>query len=310
MGESGRVAVVILSFNGGQDLQRLLTSCRNQEGPFDYYVVDSSSTDGSLEYVANCDLITDYVVIAPTEFNHGGTRQMMFDRYPAYDLYIYLTQDAYPETATSFMELISFFRDDEVGAVCGRQLPHKNANAFGAHARHFSYPKDSAVKAISDIPSLGLKVAFLSNSFSAYRREALVSVGGFPSDVILAEDMYVAARMALAGWKVAYAGTAAVHHSHNYSLAEECRRYFDIGVFHAHNPWIRERFGGAGGEGLKFVKSELSYLRHQIHLWPLSLLRNAGKLFFYKLGQKEGALPMWLKKRISMHRRYWGRSIG
>lgn len=59
--------------------------------------------------------------------------------------------------------------------------------------------------------------------------------------------MYFAAKSVLNGYKVAYIAEAMVRHSHNYSLTEEFKRYFDIGVFHADQQWIRNDFGGAGG---------------------------------------------------------------
>ena len=107
-------------------------------------------------------------------------------------------------------------------------------------------------------------------------------------------------------WWVAYAGNVQCRHSHNYSIAEEFERYFDMGVFHAREPWIRQTFGGAGGEGLRYVKSELKFLglRHW-YLWPSALLRNAVKLLGYKLGQQEAKLPVKLKRRLSMYKRYW-----
>ncbi len=40
-------------------------------------------------------------------------------------------------------------------------------------------------------------------------------------------------------------------------LVQEMKRYFDMGVFHASEPWIRQELGGAEGEGLKFVVSEV-----------------------------------------------------
>ncbi|MFE0678513.1 hypothetical protein ACFW26_34910, partial [Streptomyces sp. NPDC058867] len=46
-----------------------------------------------------------------------------------------------------------------------------------------------------------------------------------------------------------------VHHSHSYSIGEEFRRYFDVGVMHARAPWLLDRFGKAEGEGKRFVQS-------------------------------------------------------
>lgn len=303
------VACVIPTYNGKDDLERLLDSLKEQTAAFDLLVVDSSSSDGTTELAEERRAtggVSNLVMIPGSEFNHGGTRQKMVNDFPSYDIYVFLTQDAYLEDVEAIERLITPFKDERVGAVCGRQLPHMNASALAQHARLFNYPVESRLKSLDDAPVLGIKTPFMSNSFSAYRGKALLEVGGFPNHVILSEDMYAAAKMLLAGWKVAYAGDAMCRHSHNYSLKEEFCRYFDQGVFHAREAWIRQSFGGAGGEGLRYVKSELRFLGvARLHLWPASLLRNALKLIAYKLGQREASLPIWLKKKIGMYKGYW-----
>lgn len=299
-----RIACIIPVYNGKSDLHRLLDSLQLQSAAFDVLVVDSSSTDGSQELA--CARACQVHVIPSVQFNHGGTRQLMIDLNPEYDIYVFMTQDAYLIDTDAIERLVEAFSDPFVGAVCGRQLPHFEANPLAQHARTFNYPPDVLIKSMSDVPRLGIKTAFMSNSFAAYRKEALEAVGGFPTHVIFAEDMYVAARMLMAGWRVAYAGNAQCRHSHNYSLREEFSRYFDMGVFHAREPWIRQTFGGAGGEGLRYVKSELSFLGlRRWSLWPSALLRNAIKLLGYKIGQKETYLSLGLKRRLGMYKRFW-----
>ncbi|MGY4493517.1 glycosyltransferase family 2 protein [Pseudomonas sp. TE3610] len=299
-----KVACVVPTYNGCRDLQRLLDSLGSQTIDFDTLIVDSSSSDGSAELGREC--ADHFLQIPSREFNHGGTRQRMVELYPDYDVYVYMTQDAYLEDSQALARIVAPFVDETVGAVCGRQLPHKDANLLSQHARTFNYPPTSQLKSMADVHRLGIKTCFMSNSFAAYRRKALMQVGGFPLHVILSEDMYVAARMLVAGWQVAYAGDACCRHSHNYTLAEEFRRYFDIGVFQAREPWIREQFGGAGGEGLRYVKSELRFLGvRRLWLWPGSFLRNGLKLLAYKFSQQEQRLPVKWKKRFAMHKRYW-----
>lgn len=299
-----RIACIIPTYNGRDDLARLLDSLEKQSESFDLLIVDSSSSDGTGELARS--RVANVVTIPGSQFNHGGTRQMMVNRNPGYDIYVFLTQDAYLEDANAIEHLVAPFKDEKVGAVCGRQLPHKDASPLAEHARLFNYPATSMVKTFEDAPVMGIKTAFMSNSFAAYRGGALVEVGGFPEHVIFAEDMYVAAKMLLGGWKVAYAGNASCRHSHNYSFQEEFRRYFDMGVFHAREPWIRERFGGAGGEGLRYVKSELKFLDlPRLYLWPSAIFRNVCKLFAYKLGQKEQGMSLGLKKKLGMYKRYW-----
>ena len=89
---------------------------------------------------------------------------------------------------------------------------------------------------------------------------ALIGAGGFPRDIALGEDTFTAARMLLAGWKIAYCAEAQAYHSHDFKFLQEIRRYYDTGAFHGSQPWIRQTFGTAGGEGLRFVRSELRFL--------------------------------------------------
>jgi rhamnosyltransferase len=299
-----RVALIIPTYNGREDVLRLLKSLEIQLLKFDIFIVDSSSTDGTYDIIKNSSAYIN--TIATSEFNHGGTRQMMFTSHPGYDIYVFMTQDAYLENEHSMTNLIKPFENESVGAVYGRQLPHYNATLLAQHARIFNYPEKSRLKKISDSSILGLKTTFVSNSFTAYRASALNDAGGFPSQVILSEDMYVAAKMLLKDWKVAYASDAQCRHSHNYTLGEEFRRYFDQGVFHEQECWIRNQFGGAGGEGLKYVISEIKFLSFaKFYLIPSSFFRNFCKLSAYKLGQLHCILPLWLKKSISMNSNYW-----
>jgi len=299
-----KIACIIPTYNGREELSRLLNSLEPQSVQPDLFIIDSSSMDGTTELARS--RVENVDTIRGCDFNHGGTRQLMVDRHPGYDVYVFLTQDACLADEHAIENIVAPFADPTVGAVCGRQLPHLDANPFAEHARLFNYPAGSRIKSIDDAAELGIKTPFISNSFAAYRRQMLIGAGGFPKHVILCEDMYVAARMLTNGWKIAYAGDALCRHSHNYTLMEEFRRYFDQGVFHVREPWIRERFGGAGSEGLRFLRSELSFLGvSRLPLWPETLVRNALKLFAYKLGQKEKWLPISLKKKLSMHRRYW-----
>lgn len=299
-----RIACIIPTYNGKSDLERLLNSLKTQSIEFDIFVVDSSSTDGTGQLARNH--VRKVTVIPTFEFNHGGTRQCMVDQNPAYDVFVFLTQDSCLGHSEAIERIVEPFADSLVGAVCGRQLPHLGASPFAQHARFFNYPEGLQIRSMADAAQLGIKTPFMSNSFAAYRAECLKAVGGFPRHVIFAEDMYAAAKMLLAGWKVAYAGNAQCLHSHSYTVAQEFERYFDMGVFHARERWIRQQFGGAGGEGMRYVKSELKFLGlRRLHLWPSAIIRNGAKLLGYKLGQQEARLPIGLKRKFSMYKRYW-----
>lgn len=272
--------------------------------PLHVLVIDSSSTDDTV----NKSLSNGFRVhvIPKSQFNHGGTRQLGIELCTDSEILIFLTQDAVLADQDALANIISVFDSADIGAAYGRQLPRPGSKVFEAHARLFNYPARSRTTSLRDVPNLGVKVAFISNSFAAYRRGALLSVGGFPSNVIVSEDMYTSGKMLLAGWKIAYCADARVYHSHRYSPLQEFRRYFDIGVFYAHQGWLLDKLGKPEGEGLRFIRSELLYLIKST-FWriPESFLRAILKYSGYKLGLIEHCIPVWIKKRISMQKNYW-----
>ncbi|WP_172963076.1 MULTISPECIES: glycosyltransferase family 2 protein [Pseudomonas] len=301
-----KVALIIPARNAAPHLERLLPALAAQTlQPDTVLVVDSSSTDDTVSRFRQFGARVE--VIAAQQFNHGGTRRWASEQVDA-DALILLTQDAIPATPQTFANLIQELEEDpRIGLAYGRQLPHPGAGILEAQSRHFNYSPQSRSKSLADAGELGIKTCFSSDSFSVYRRSALQAVGGFPEDVIGSEDAHVAARMLLNGYLVRYAASACVQHSHSYSLMQEFRRYFDIGVFYGREPWIREAFGTAGGEGKRYVQAELRALRDagQLQRVPEVLLRSALKLLGYRLGHAEQHLPTPLKRRLSMFSNYW-----
>lgn len=267
-------------------------------------IIDSNSADDTAELARQSGFRIQ--PISRAEFNHGTTRQQAVDQAADVEYLVFLTQDATLSQSDSLLQLLSVFNDDSVGAAYGRQLPRPQAGPIEAHARLFNYPPQSAVRSMNQPAEVNFKSIFISNSFAAYRRTALQQIGGFPSDVIMGEDTIAAARMLLAGWKIAYAAEATAIHSHGYTLGQEFQRYFDTGVMHARAPWLLREFGNTAGEGFRFLRSEIRYVsRVNPLLLPVVLLRTAAKLVGYRLGRNEGKLPRSWKRPLSMHKGFW-----
>jgi rhamnosyltransferase len=132
-------------------------------------------------------------------------------------------------------------------------------------------------------------------------------VDWFKDGLILGEDSHIATKLLLADYAIAYVADAKVYHSHSYSLLEEFRRYFDIGVFHTNEHWILETFGKAEGEGERYVKSELTYLlKHKAYIrLPEFFIRNGLKYLGYKLGRNYKNFPKSIVPKLSMHPLWW-----
>ncbi|MEH7130098.1 glycosyltransferase family 2 protein [Neobacillus drentensis] len=297
-----KVSVIIPTYNAGEELKGILEKVPST---YEVVIIDSSSKDNTVSIAKSFGCKVK--VIAQSEFNHGTTRNLA-SQIASGDILVYLTQDAIPVNEKSLNCLIEpLIQNDDIVMAYGRQLPHVGAKIMGSFARLHNYPDQSMVKSLEDKDRLGIKTAFCSNSFSAYRRDVFEKVGMFPSDVILSEDTFVCAKMLLLGYKVAYVSEAMVYHSHDYSIIEEFKRYFDIGVFYGRENWILKEFSEAESEGIKFVLEQFKYLlkNKAPHRTIELVLRNGMKYIGYKLGMFEPKLPVSLKKRLSMHKGYW-----
>lgn len=299
-----KILISIPTYNGGELWANAVEALKENDN-FDYFVIDSSSSDNTVE--KSKEITSNIKVIKSQNFNHGGTRNLAV-KYATehnYEFVVFITQDSILQKG-SIEKLGVYFEDLDVAAVCARQLPHHDANPIAAHARYFNYPETSQIKSKDTVSKYGIKSVFMSNSFSAYRVRYLNEVGLFPENTILCEDMFVAGKLIKNDYKNVYAADAVCKHSHNYGPVDEFKRYFDIGVFHDMEPWIRDEFGGAGGEGLRFIISEFKFLLKRAPLYlPLAALNNLAKILGMKLGGKHRALPLWLNRKLSMHKSFW-----
>lgn len=305
-----RATIIVPTYNAASHFDDLSKSLAAQRGldRQQVLVIDSSSQDGTADLFRRWGARVH--TIRQQDFDHGGTRRLAAELARDSEFLICLTQDAIPVGEHSLARLLSAFEDPTIGMAYGCQLPRPGANGIERHARLMNYPPDVAKdRSLDDRSMAGIKTVFCSDSFAAYRRSALNAVGSFPRSAFFAEDQIVAGRMLLAGWRLAYRGSAKVIHSHDYTIAQDFKRYFDVGVFHARNPWLLREFGKAEGEGLRFVRSELR------HLWstdrvriPTAIARTFLKYAGYRLGRLEQHLSSGLKRRMSMSAYYWARS--
>ncbi|AVM60117.1 glycosyltransferase [Haemophilus sp. oral taxon 036] len=304
-----RILLVIPTYNAGNQWRDWLAAYQSQSLKADkVIVIDSSSSSDNTVKLAEEAGFSVYS-IPQSVFNHGRTRnQAVKLAESSADIVVFMTQDAILASPDALANLLAPFEEPEVAAVCGRQLPHYNATPIAAHARYFNYPSESKVKSQADISILGIKTAFMSNSFAAYRLSVFEELSGFPDSTILAEDMYLTAKMILSGYKVAYCAEATVFHSHNYTLKQEFQRYFDTGVFQRDQAWLQQTFGKAVYEGKKFVLSELKFLsKNAPHLLSKALLSTFAKWIGFKLGYYYERLPYQWCRRLSMHKEYWNK---
>lgn len=243
--------------------------------------------------------------ISPEEFDHGATRDMAARKSTA-DLILFMTQDAVPADTYLVEHLVRAFDDPLVAAAYARQLAKKTDCTIERFTRNFNYPAKSRVKTRADIPKLGIKTYFCSNSCAMYRKGIYEELGGFLPEMIFNEDMVFAATAVNMGYSIAYVAEARVIHSHNYTGLQQFHRNFDNGVSHADN---EEAFRGVGvlREGKRLVFDTACYLiRHHEYAQVIRLVYLSGcKAVGYKLGKKYYKLPRKLVLWCTMNKKYW-----
>ncbi len=305
------ISIIIPTLNGGVLFKKVLESIHAQqiEEEVELLVMDSCSTDNSVAFARECG--ANVASVQRQEFDHGGTRTMAAGQAKG-DILLFMTQDAILANSYAVARLIAPLRDNENIAVSyGRQLPCENATPAAAHLRYSNYPDIPATRSYEDRRKFGLKTVFVSNSFAAYKKEVLKEVGFFQDGLIFGEDTCTVGRLLLNGFAIQYVPEATVYHSHNYSLREEFKRHFDIGVLHSSENWLLQEYGNAESHGARYVKSAVLYfLQNGVwYLLPDLFVRCGVKYIAYKLGRGYKRLPGVLRQSFSMNPFWWNKKL-
>jgi rhamnosyltransferase len=220
--------VVVLTYNGERYLRELLEATGRQriDGAFEILVIDSGSTDATLDIVADFPEVR-LIRIPNEEFGHGRTRN--FAAHEARGRYVaYLTHDAVPASDRWLYELLKPFElTDRVAAVMGSQVPRPQCfpllkyeinGVFAGFGPGFGTTLFYDDDFITD-EGVRNAVTFYSDVNSAARRDVLT--GPVPyREVSYAEDQLFGRDVIAAGLIKAYAPRAAVVHSNDLSLPE------------------------------------------------------------------------------------------
>jgi rhamnosyltransferase len=294
-------SILLLTKNGGSDLQGVLSSLYSQRevSPFEVIAVDSGSTDGSLNVLRSYPLRLEQ--IAPDTFHHAGTRNYAASLATGRIL-VFLSQDAIPASEHWLTTMISNFADPRVAAVYGRQFPRRDSSLERQDALDTIYGEQKIVKDPAQRNGIGYRFYHFSDVNAAIRR-TIWEAHRFPEDLKVFEDLGMAKQILDGGWKIIYEPKAAVFHSHTHTTIGLFKRYFDIGyTLKRLNIW------DAPGtkktlfrDGQKLLKSKLG--RAGNHRTRKSaghgIRQDIAKSMGLFLGLNQNCLPLVLKRRMS-----------
>lgn len=227
------VTVIIPTLNGATYLREVLQAVAGQEGAGDVevIVIDSGSTDGTLDIVADFPEV-HLEHIAKKDFGHGRTRnwgaELARGRYVAF-----LTQDATPASPHWLRHLIEPLHvNDDVWGVYGLQIPRSHCppmlkyeirNTFAASGADVGVTLQSAAWTTAGQRD---RAGFYSDVNSATRKDVLTTLLAY-RDVRYGEDQLFGRDVLDAGKLKAYSPAAAVIHSNDVKISDYANRVFD-----------------------------------------------------------------------------------
>jgi rhamnosyltransferase len=303
------ISVVIPVKNGGNDLVRCLDGIGAQviDDEVEIVVIDSGSTDGSLQLARGRRAVIRE--IAAHEFSHGASRNLGASLARG-ELLVFISQDAYPVEESWLERLSAPLREDpSVAGVYGRQLPHSGARPPERYFLDFLYGAQARRQEAAGTHELTMETTLFSNVNAAMPR-TLWERFPFVEDIIMSEDQDWSRRVLLAGFNVVYEPAAAVRHSHNYTLAEAFRRFFDSGASadRAYLAGERESVRALRSAAIRYARGELEWLwgTGQRRWIPYAAVYEAIKMIGLLLGANHNRLPRAAKRRFSALPGFWG----
>lgn len=212
------VSVLIPVLNGARTIASCIEGVLSQTVRVrEIIVVDSGSTDGSLELMARYPAVR-VIRIDAADFNHGETRNLGV-RAATGDWVALTVQDARPVDDLWLERLFEGVTDDQVVAVCGSQVvPHDRDKNPVEWFRPVSEPRLTRVQFSSLeefdklLPEEKVRACSWDDVTAIYRRDMLLSVPF--RRTTYAEDALWANDVLRAGHALVYNPAARVYHYH------------------------------------------------------------------------------------------------
>jgi len=219
---SKRISVVIRTFNEAKFIGRLIENFRAQKNAStstEIIVVDSGSTDGTVDIVKNLNV--KLIEIAKSEFNYSYSLNLGIKRTKS-DLIVILSAHAIPSQNNWLQKMSSHFENSKVAGVYSRQIPWPDADLhetlriermFGENPRSFSKKTPNADMHFSNAASCIRRCVWEKHPF-----------------VIMpaAEDQEWAYWVIENGYIIIYEPEAAIYHSHNESCRKAAQRMIQL----------------------------------------------------------------------------------
>lgn len=295
------VSVIIPTKDAGPSFADLLSRIDDQDypGPVEVVVVDSESADGTRDLAREFGATVRR--IDPDEFHHARTRNYGAE-CASNEVVVFTVQDARPFDERWLRSLVCALEEDSVGVAYGRQVAYPDAKPMDRFFYEYFYPTEPRTitpEEVSDSREFYLQNVFVSDVTAAVPREVWSAVR-FDPDTPMSEDKELAIRLLEAGYSLRYDPTAAVYHSHAYTLDSLFQRRYDDGAAYA--DIVPNGECVYLSNGLSYVAAELRHLlsNGEWEWLPYAIVYDAVHFVAFQLGRRDGSLPRPVKRVLGV----------
>lgn len=250
-GDNGmNITVICPLYNGEKYIEALDNSIKMQKNVEIHSIMYllTESSDNSENILKSIG--ADYKLIKKEEFSHSITREQAAFEAEG-DIIVFITQDVVIKDKFWLYNLVKDIVAGKCQAAFSRQLCDNET--IEKYIRECNYPNESRIVSKDDIERLGLMTFFFSDAASAINKEVFVKLQGYDGkNLIISEDMYIAHKIINSGYKIKYCGDSEVIHSHNFTLKQLYKRYYDTGVFFKKNSYLKKY--GTNQSGFRLLK--------------------------------------------------------
>lgn len=204
------VSIVYLVKNGGELFEASLNMMLSQKTDFEFevIVIDSGSTDGSLEFSKNKKV--KLFEIHPKEFSFGATRDLGFSKGKGAYL-VTLSQDVIPVNNEWLQNIIQPLLNGKTDVVQGLCIPPEDDDIFYWEKKRLFNITSQGSEYCRKYGNISLSCACLALTKVAWENSKFT-----PAPIN--EDKYIQRKLFLNGYRLTEAKNALAYHGHKYNL--------------------------------------------------------------------------------------------
>lgn len=242
------IEIICPLYNAEDYIEQLNKSLKNQKNvdikKISYILTESTdATQFILDKIS-----ANYESIKANEFSHSLSRENVAMKSNA-DILVFITQDVEIKNDDWLEKLVAPIINGEAEASFSRQFT--KYDNIEKYTREKNYPEKSYIVSKEDLDKIGLRAFFFSDASSAIKTEVFKKINGYDGkNLPTNEDQYVAYKIITNGYKIKYCADSVVYHSHQFTLKQLYKRYYDTGLFFSQENYLDKYGTNKTGGGL------------------------------------------------------------